>query len=249
MTSKNFIENTLRNITSGLEENIFSERNASKNGFLQKVAPEIKILFTFLILILISSANSHIILLSVYSAALPLVYFSQIPFFYFLKRVWILMPFFTGVIAIPVLFNIFSPGRALITFINLSNPHIYLSITDAGVYTSTLLILRVGCSLTLTLLLILTTKWNTILRTLKHFHFPTTFILILAMTYRYIFLLITFTDNLLLSRKSRIMRELTSSENHRILSSAIGVLLSKSFFLSSDIYLAMKSRGFNNRYE
>ena len=55
------------------------------------------------------------------------------------------------------------------------------------------------------MLLVLTTPWNTLLKALSVLRVPDGFILILGMTYRYIYLLLTTLDDMLLSRKSRVV--------------------------------------------
>ncbi len=49
----------------------------------------------------------------------------QVELGFFLKRVWVFIPIFAGIIMIPVLFNVFTPGDALITLATLgSNAHL-----------------------------------------------------------------------------------------------------------------------------
>ena len=47
-----------------------------------------------------------------------------------------------------------------------------------------------------------------------------------------------------LSRKSRILRPLTLTEEYHLLGANTGALLNKSLQLSGGVYLAMQSRGF-----
>jgi energy-coupling factor transporter transmembrane protein EcfT len=73
---------------------------------------------------------------------------------------------------------------------------------------------------------------------------PDVFILILGMTYRYIYLLLHTANDMFLSRKSRIVGRLGTAENQRMLAAIGGALLGKSIGLSNEVYLAMQSRGF-----
>jgi energy-coupling factor transporter transmembrane protein EcfT len=73
---------------------------------------------------------------------------------------------------------------------------------------------------------------------------PDVFILILGMTYRYIYLLLHVANDMFLSRKSRVVGHLDTAENRRMLAAISGTLLSKSLNMSSEVYLAMQSRGF-----
>jgi energy-coupling factor transporter transmembrane protein EcfT len=75
-------------------------------------------------------------------------------------------------------------------------------------------------------------------------HVPDVLILTLGMTYRYIHLLLHLANDMFLSRKSRILRRLAGTEERRLMAATSGILLGKSLQLSSEVYLAMESRGF-----
>jgi cobalt/nickel transport system permease protein len=66
----------------------------------------------------------------------------------------------------------------------------------------------------------------------------------LAMTHRYVFLLIETANQMFESRQSRTVGILSGSERRKITARTAGVLLSKSVELSHEVYLAMLSRGF-----
>jgi cobalt/nickel transport system permease protein len=64
------------------------------------------------------------------------------------------------------------------------------------------------------------------------------------MTYRYIYLLLHTMDDMFLSRKSRVTGHLSGAEERHLIAASSGTLLGKSLHLSSEVYLAMQSRGF-----
>jgi cobalt ECF transporter T component CbiQ len=148
------------------------------------------------------------------------------------------IPFFTGIIALPALF--ITPGPVL------AHLPLGLVITQTGLTTALFLLLRVGTSVSFGVLLILTTPWNSVLKALGVLHLPAVIILILGMTYRYIHLLLNITNDMFLSRKSRLLRPLTGAENRQLIGATSGTLLSKSLHVSSEVYLAMQSRGFRD---
>jgi len=73
---------------------------------------------------------------------------------------------------------------------------------------------------------------------------PVVFVVILGMTYRYIFLMLQTAQDMFESRQSRMVGHLSGADQRRLAGASVGVLLSKSIQLSSDVYLAMLSRGF-----
>jgi energy-coupling factor transporter transmembrane protein EcfT len=106
------------------------------------------------------------------------------------------------------------------------------------------LLLRVGTSVSAAFLLILTTPWNSVLKALGALRVPSAFVVMLGMTYRYIYLLLRSAGDMLLSRQSRVVGRMSASGERRLMAASAGVLLSRSLKLSSDVYLAMQSRGF-----
>ena len=66
-----------------------------------------------------------------------------------------------------------------------------------------------------------------------------------AMTHRYVFLLIETANQMFESRNSRTISVWTGADKRRMTGRTAGVLLSKSIELSHEVYLAMLSRGFD----
>ncbi len=97
------------------------------------------------------------------------------------KRVWLIVLGFTGVIALPALF--ITPGSNVATVAG-------FAVTEQGLRTACLLILRVETAVTLTTLLILCTPWVQVLKALRALRLPKEVVMMLAMTYRYVFLLV-----------------------------------------------------------
>ncbi|HEY3310366.1 MAG TPA: cobalt ECF transporter T component CbiQ [Anaerolineales bacterium] len=232
----NVVEHTLNGITGTLERALFAEEISQKTGLFQSLDPRVKVISVLALLVAVSFSHSLAILAGLYLVTLGLALTSAIPAGIFIKRVWMALPFFTGMIILPALF--ITPGPVLYQL------PLGLAITRTGLISSLFLLLRVSTSVSLTLLLVLTTPWNTVLSALTVLRIPDVFILILGMTYRYIYLLLHTANDMFLSRKSRVVGHIDAAENRRMLAAISGTLLSKSFEMSSEVYLAMQSRGF-----
>ena len=233
-----FIERTLVDINHTLEQSLFAEQIARQPGLFQRLDPRLKILAALLVLLAVSMSHSLVVIAALYMLILVLALFSRVPLAFFVARVWVFIPFFTGVIALPALFV--TPGPVL------AHLPLGLAITQTGCLTALFLLLRVGTSVSMTVLLVLTTPWNNVLKALGVLRLPAVVILILGMTYRYIHLLLNITNDMFLSRKSRMLRRMPGPDERRLLAAAAGELLSKSLQMSSEVYLAMQSRGFRN---
>jgi cobalt/nickel transport system permease protein len=115
-----------------------------------------------------------------------------------------------------------------------------------GLRAAAIFVLRVGASVSLAILLILTTRWADILKSLRVLRVPTVFVIVLSMTYRYVFLLLHTANGMFLARKSRMVARTSGKEERWWIVSAIGVLMHRSFRMSEDVYQAMLARGFQN---
>ncbi|HMD90131.1 MAG TPA: cobalt ECF transporter T component CbiQ [Anaerolineaceae bacterium] len=231
-----FIERTLVDINGTLEQSLFADQIARQKGFLQTLDPRLKVISTVLLLIAVNLSHSLLILVMLYFLGLGLAAISSVPLGFFIKRVWVFIPFFTGLVALPALFM--TPGAAL------AHLPFGMIVTQTGLMTALFLILRVGTSVSFSVLLVLTTAWNNVLKALAILGVPDVITLILGITYRYIHLLLHLADELFLVRKSRILKRVTGSEERRLLAATSGTLLGKSLQISSEVYLSMQSRGF-----
>ena len=239
-----FAEKTLGDVTHNIEQAVFTEENARRHAFLQSFDPRLKLILFGALIVAAGLAHHVTTIVLIYAFTLALAFLSRIPFDFFVKRVWLGIPFFAGIVVIPSLFLI--PGAPLIAFA-IPATSLVLTISVPAVMGAILFVARVGASVSLAVLLVITTPWADLLKALAVLRVPEVFVLILGMTYRYIFLFLRTLDNMLLSRKSRTVGATTGSEQRRWIVASIGVLLGKSFQMSNEVYQAMLSRGFQGR--
>jgi cobalt/nickel transport system permease protein len=234
-----WIEKTLAGITANVEQAIFTERHARSAGWLQRRDPRAK-LFGFLAVLLAASLSSSLAILGLlYAATLAAARASRVPFAFFVKRVWLGIPLFAGIVVIPAVF--FVPGARVF---DLPLGPLHLAPSWNGLAGAAMLVARVGVSVSLAVLLVVTTPWADILKSLRALRVPQVFVLILSMTYRYIFLFLHTTNGMLLARKSRVVGRSSGGEQRRYITGAMGSLMSRAFKMSNDVYAAMLARGF-----
>lgn len=232
-----FAEKTLRGTSRLLELSLFGEEFVSRVGLMQQIDPGTKLVSILLLLLATALTRNIEVLLGLYALTLLIALASSIPLGVFIKRVWLFIPIFAGIVVLPAIFSFVIPGKPLLTIGS-------ISITEPGVQTAVTVLLRVAVSVSLAALLVLTTRWECLMRALTVLRIPRTAILVLEMTYRYIFLFLKTADGMHLARKSRMIRRMSGAEERRWVTSRLGNLFQKSQHLSDDVYLAMQSRGF-----
>jgi cobalt/nickel transport system permease protein len=121
---------------------------------------------------------------------------------------------------------------------------VQLGVSATGVWSAAIFVTRVGVSVSLAVLLVVTTPWADVLKSLHALRVPQVFVLVLSMTYRYIFLFLHTLNGMFEARKSRVVARLGGGEDRRWITRSMGALMSRSFKMSNDVYAAMLARGF-----
>jgi cobalt/nickel transport system permease protein len=231
------ISKTLRGFSLALEQTLESESTARKRGLLQALDARVK-LVGLLSLVACTALSRRLAVLAVlFVLGIVLAVASRLSLRGLARRVWLVAFAFTFMIAAPALF--LTPGAVLYRL-----PFGALAITAQGARTATLLIARMETAVTLSTLLVLTTPWMHLLKALRTLLVPVEVILLLAMTHRYVVLLVETANQMFESRKSRLVGRLNGREQRRLMVNSGGVLLSKTLEIGNQVHWAMQSRGF-----
>lgn len=248
---RDFVAATLADLTTAVQRSVFAEEYARRNGWLQALDPRVKVL-TFLGFLLLCALTHRLeVLVALYGLSLGLAAAARIPLGFFVKRVWVFIPLFTGLVALPAIFNWITPGEPLVTLLRVPAGWPFLppdlSITAQGLRGAAFLVARVATSVSFAVLLVLTTSWARLLKALAVLRFPSVGILILGMTYRYLFVFLRVVGDLFLARKSRTVGPAPPGEERRWIADRLGYLAGRSYHLGHEAYLAMVSRGWGGQ--
>jgi cobalt/nickel transport system permease protein len=234
---KSFVERTIIGLAEAMERSLYAEELAQADGLLQRIDPRVKVLGMLALLVAAALSRNIQVILGLFAGAILLAAMSQVPLRTLAARAWLPALLFTGALALPAIF--ITPGPPLARL-----PLLDWAITAQGIVGATYLITRVETAATFSLLLILCTPWTHVLKSLQVLRVPVVVVVILGMTYRYIFLMLQIARDMFESRQSRMVGTLAGPDQRRLAGASVGVLLSKSFQLSNDVYMAMQSRGF-----
>ncbi|HUJ22511.1 MAG TPA: cobalt transporter CbiM [Bryobacteraceae bacterium] len=234
---KSFVERTVRSLLEAMEQTLFAEDMAATDGFLQRLDPRVKLIGISALILAAVAVRRLPALAGVLLAGFILALLSRVPIRVLATRVWLAVAAFTGAIALPAIF--LTPGRTLYRL-----PVLDWQITQQGLHASALLILRAETAATLSVLLILSTLWTHLLQALRSFRLPVVLVVILGMTYRYMFLFLQIARDMFESRECRLVGILEPADRRRLAAASAGVLLGKTLQLSGEVHTAMQARGF-----
>ncbi len=237
---RTFIEKTIRSLLQSMEHTVFAEDMAASSGLLQRWDPRVKVIGIGALILAAVTVHRIPVLLGVFLAAVILALLSNIPIRILATRVWITVAAFTGTIALPAIF--LTPGQSVYRL-----PVLGWQVTQQGLSGAALLVLRAETAATLSVLFILCTLWTHVLMALRFFRLPVVLVVILGMTYRYMFLFLQIARDMFESRECRLVGVLEASDRRRLAAASVGVLLGKTLQLSGEVHTAMQARGFRGQ--
>lgn len=238
-----YLTKTIQGGSKLLQQVMFGEDVASARGVLQRIDPRVKLLSLIGLLVVAGLSHSMITLAVMYAATLVLARASALPVGFFIKRVWLFVPIFTGIVVLPATLSVVTPGDIVLTLWHWHGTA--QGITMQGLIAAGRVVARVAVSISLVVLLTLTTPWIRLLAALRSLGVPRIFILIIGMAYRYIFLLLTSVTDMYQARQARTPGTPKHDRSARaFLGASVGTLLGKASQLSEEVHQAMTARGY-----
>ena len=197
----------------------FLDRYSRSDGPFQHISAAKKILVAMGIVLAVIAVPIRLSWLFIIIAAvlIALAMMSKIPKFFLLKRLLLLEPFVFGI--------------AILAFFQENGAIVFVSI-----------VIRSTLSLLTILLLTNTTPFAEVLQVLRKYHFSPLFVTVLALMYRYLFVLIDEVERMQRARRSRLFQR-NRLQLWRMLSTMIGQLFVRSSERAERIYAAMCARG------
>ncbi|HRW82547.1 MAG TPA: cobalt ECF transporter T component CbiQ [Methanothrix sp.] len=248
-----FVKKTIDGVFNFFQEALVAETFSKRDGLLQSLDPRVKLLSILAVVFAVSVTKDLRLLALVYLLSLFFAHKSKIGVGFFIKRVWLFVPFFAGVIVIPVIFNVFLPGDPLYHIADLP-PGAHLGpwalpdsiyITKQGASAAVTFTLRVATAVSAVVLLFLSTPQQLLFKSLRSLRVPKVYVLTMAMAYRYIFLFMEMIRDLHIAKKSRTIKSLSLRAEQRWVGGRIGYMLIKSLDMSEKVHMAMVSRGYS----
>lgn len=238
-----YVQKTLTGGANLLRQVMFSDDTSRRRGLLQRIDPRAKLVG--LIGLVVAAAFLHGIpmLLALYAVTLLLAALSALPLGFFIKRVWLFVPIFTGIVLIPATLSVVNSGDVVLT---LWHWHGHAEgFTRQGLTGAALVVCRVAASISLVILLTLTTPWTRLLAALRTLGVPRIFVLTIGMAYRFLFLLLGAVTDMYQARRARTVgADRHDREARRFVFATVGSLLGRSMAMSEEVHQAMVARGY-----
>jgi cobalt ECF transporter T component CbiQ len=238
-----FIEKTLGGAANLMRQSIFTDDVAARDGLLQRLDARVKVLAALALLLTTALVHNPLVLVALYATTLLLAGASRLSLRFFIARVWLFIPVFTGIVVIPAAFSFITHGTIVVPLGTWFGTRVGL--TQQGLTAAGLVVMRVATSISFVVLLTITTPWQRLLAALRAPFVPRMFILVIGMAYRYLFHLLGSVTDMFTARKARTVgREPDLKRSRAFVAASAGALFGKAHALSEDVHMAMVARGY-----
>jgi len=232
-----FLDRLAGGLVHAMDHALDAEDLARRDGLLQRLDPRVKLAGLLGLIVVAVFVKSLAVLAGLFLVGVALALPSHVALSRLVKQIWLKVLAFAILIALPAVFLV--PGVVVARL-----PVLLWPVTLQGLRSAAFLLGRAETAATFALLLILCTPWPHVLKALRIFRAPIVLVVILGMTYRYIFVLLESVSRMFESRRSRMVGPLSPRDRRRVATATAGVLLDKALRLSTDVQLAMFARGY-----
>jgi cobalt ECF transporter T component CbiQ len=252
-----FLEKGIHHFSRIVQTGYAHWESSNRDGLLQRVDARIKVSLLAFLIVVVSLKRAVAPQAGIAAFILLLFAIARLEIVTIYKRILALGLLFGVLVPFPYAFNLLSDGEILFPVFRLPRTYgvwIYripevIGVTREGVHGIALLFLRVTNSVALSFLLLYTTPFTDVVKALRIFRVPDTFVVVITLSYKYLFLFTRTVEDMHLAKKSRLLGPLPDREARRWVAERLAFLYRRSQIRCEGIFKAMLSRGFTRDVE
>ncbi len=250
-----FLDKTIINSSKAVKSIYLQAENAARDNFIQKINPNVK-LISLIYMVIVISVVSNPATQIVITAFIFLIYIiSGLKLFEIYRKIFFLAFIFGLLVVLPASLNVITPGKIIFNIITFRKPSHFLvynipqsiGITTNGIQVVFLVFLRVLNSVSFALLVVFTTPFPSLIKSLKMIGVPDTFLMIISLAYKYIFILSRTIEETYFAFKSRLSGNIKNSSIRTLVGGRIFFIFKRSVIIYQETYHAMVSRGYSGK--
>ncbi len=238
-----------------IQESYTQWESSRRDGLLQSMDSRIKLLFMAAFLVLVSIKRELAPQAGIALLLFTLFISSRLDILPLYRRILGTALLFGVIVPLPSIFNIFNRAEPIFTLFQLQRDHQFwlyhipqtIGITSSGIQGMALLTMRIANSVAISLLVLHTTSFPDLVKALRVFRIPETFIAVITLAYKYVFTFTRILEEMHLAKKSRLAGGMDNSQSRLWVAGRMAFLFRKSQGRCEDIFKAMLSRGYENR--
>ncbi len=246
-----FLERTLRKIAATIKLMYLQSEVTTEKKILH-IHPQVKVFSFIYLIVVISLANTVCSQLTAFAFIVVFYLISKTSYKYVYRKILFLSFVFGLLIFLPALLNGITPGKIVFKIFTFNTSYqfwIYhipqtIGITDSGIHIVSLLFLRVLNSISLAMLFLFSSSFPQLIKGFKVFFIPDTFIMIISLAYKFIFILSKSIEETYFALKSRLAGNVNNKNLQNIISGRVFYIFKKAKSNYENTYSAMVSKGY-----
>jgi cobalt/nickel transport system permease protein len=250
-----FIDKTILNSAKTVKSIYQQADSAGNDKLINNINPYVKLISLIYLAVVISvvSKTSAQLLISAFIFTLYII--ARLKVFEVYRKIFLLAFFFGFLVVLPASLNVITPGKVIFNLFTFNKPSqfwIYkipenIGFTENGIQVVILVFLRVLNSVSIALLIVFTTPFPLFIKSFKIIGVPDTFLMIISLAYKYIFILSRTIEDTYFALKSRLTGNMRNSSLRKLISGRIFFIFKRSVIIYENTYFAMVSRGYNGK--
>lgn len=250
-----FLDKTIINSSKAVKSIYLQAENAARDNFIQEINPKVKLISLIYMSIVISIVNNPVIQILISAFILLSYIIARLKIFEVYRKIFLLAFIFGFLVVLPASLNVITPGKIIFNLIKFNKPSHFLiytipqniGFTTNGIQVVALVFLRVMNSVSFALLVVFTTPFPAFIKSFKMIGVPDTFLMILSLAYKYIFILSRTIEETYFAFKSRLSGNINNTSIRRLIGGRIFFIFKRSMIIYQSTYHAMVSRGYEGK--
>ena len=250
-----FLDKTILNSSKAVKSIYLQAENAASDNFIQNIHPRVKFISLIYMSIVVSVVSNPVTQLLITAFIFLLCIVARLKLLEVYRKIFILAFVFGFLVVLPASLNIITPGKIIFKVISLSKPSHFLiynipqniGFTLNGLQVVSIVFLRVLNSVSFALLVVFTTPLPPFIKSFKMVGVPDTFLMIISLAYKYIFILSRTIEETYFAFKSRLSANINSNSIRKLIGGRIFFIFKRSMIIYQNTYYAMVSRGYKGK--
>ena len=250
-----FLDKTIINSSKAVKSIYLQAENATRDNFIHEINPKVKFISLIYMAIVISVVSNLVTQVFITAFIFSLYVIARLKIFGVYKKIFFLAFIFGFLVVLPASLNVITPGKIIFNIISFNKPSHFLiynipqniGFTINGLQVVSIVFLRVFNSVSFALLVVYTTPFPSFIKSFKMIGVPDTFLMIISLAYKYIFILSRTIEETYFAFKSRLSGNIKSSSIRRLIGGRIFFIFKRSMIIYQDTYHAMVSRGYRGK--
>lgn len=250
-----FLDRTLLNSASVIKSIYLQAENAAADNLIRKINPYAKLISLIYTVVVISLISNPVAQLLITTFIILLFIIARLNVFQIYRKIFVVAFIFGFLAVLPASLNIITNGKIILNIITFDKPsHFWIynipgtiGITENGLLVVLLVFLRVLNSVSFALLIVFTTPFPSFIKSFKIIGVPETFMMIISLAYKYIFILSRTIEETYFALKSRLTGDVNSRNIRNLIGGRMFFIFRKSRIIYECTYFAMISRGYTGK--